>query len=112
MAASTPVVVASDQSPLEVVPEPASTTAITSVAGSTSTVTVLAANTSRLGASVHNDSNKTMFLKLGAGASTSSFTVGVERDFYYEVPFGYTGILTAVWGSGVSGDARVTEFTA
>lgn len=80
-----------------------------SVSATTSTVTLLAANSDRLGATVHNDSNKALYLKLGSGASTSDFTVDVPRKGYYEVPYQYTGILTGVWASGASGNARVTE---
>lgn len=92
--------------------KPRSATAtLSNVTGSTSSVTVLAANTARLGASVYNDSNKKMYLKCGTTASTTSFTVVLVPNAYYEMPFEYTGVLTAVWASGVSGSARVTEFT-
>ena len=80
------------------------------VAGSTSTVTVLAANASRLGATVYNDSSAVMFLALGSLASTTSYTTKLSREAYYEVPFGYTGIITAVW-QAATGNARVTELT-
>ncbi len=112
MAGSIPVVVSSDQSafPVTVTPTPSSLTTVTSVTASISSVEILAANTSRLGASVHNDSNKVMWLKMGSAASSTSFTVAVPKDAYYEIPFGYTGLVHAAWGSGVSGSARVTEF--
>jgi len=90
----------------------AATTSVTSVASSTSNVTVLASNTNRLGATVHNDTNKSMYLKLGATASATSFTVKIPADGYFEVPYGYTGILDALWAAGVAGSARVTEVTA
>lgn len=88
-----------------------SSSAVTSVAASTSNVTLLAANSNRLGASVYNDSNKDLYLKLGATASTSSFTVKVRRGAFYEVAFNYAGIIDGIWDSGVSGSARVTENT-
>ena len=88
-----------------------STTAVTNVAGSTSNVTLLASNANRLGASIYNDTNKDLYLKLGATASTSSFTVVVPRRGLYEVPFGYPGIIDGLWASGVSGAALVTENT-
>lgn len=90
----------------------AGTSSVSSVAGSVSATTVLAANSARLGAVVYNDTNKTMYLKLGSSPSTSSYTVQILRDGYFEVPYKYTGILTAVWDTGVSGNALVTEFTA
>lgn len=85
--------------------------AVTSVAASTSSVTLLAANANRLGASIYNDSNKDLFLKLGATASTTSFTVKVRKGAFYEVAFGYAGVIDGVWDTGVSGAARVTENT-
>jgi len=50
-------------------------------------------------------------LKLGATASISSFTVKMQTDSYYEVPFGYTGIIDGVWDSA-TGSARVTDITS
>lgn len=111
MANSTPVVIASDQTSLSTTEIKSGTTAITSVVGSTSNTIVLAANTSRLGATIFNGANKNMYLKLGATASTSSYTVVLSKDSYYEVPFSYTGTVDAVWATGVSGSALVTEFT-
>lgn len=111
MASSVPVVISSDQSTVSTQPVKSGTGTTSNVTATTSTVTILAANASRLGATVFNDSNKALFLKAGSGASTTSFTVNVPRNGYYEVPYDYTGILTGIWGSGVSGAARVTEFT-
>lgn len=90
----------------------APTAAVTSVAASTSAVTVLASNTGRKGAMFFNDSSAAMYLKLGSGASTSSFTVKIAADGYYELPEGavYTGAVTAVWASA-TGNVRVTELS-
>lgn len=79
-----------------------------SVAGSATSVTVLAANTARAGATIFNDSTATLYLKLGATASTSSFTTKMYQDGYYEVPFGYTGVIDGIWSSA-TGNARITE---
>ena len=80
------------------------------VNASATNVTILAANTARLGATVYNDSTVTLYLKLGATASTTSFTVKLIGDAYYEVPFGYYGIIEGIWASA-TGVARVTELT-
>ena len=95
-----------------------STTAtVTSVADSAASVTVLASNASRLGATVYNDSDQILYLKLGATASTSSFTVVLDKKSangvggYYEVPAGYTGILDGIWAADSTGSARITELT-
>jgi hypothetical protein len=83
----------------------------TSVAGSSSNTTILAANANRLGATIQNETNKNLYLRLGTPASTTNYTVLMVKNSYYEVPFNYTGIITGIWESGVSGNARVTELT-
>ncbi|MCA1572426.1 MAG: hypothetical protein LC798_19420 [Chloroflexi bacterium] len=90
----------------------AATPTQTSVAASVTNVTVLASNANRLGVTVFNDSaTGVLFLKLGATASTTSFTVKMAVGSYYEVPFGYTGIIDGLWDVA-SGNARVTELAA
>ena len=86
------------------------TATLSNVAASASSVTVLASNTARRGAAVHNDSTAILYLKFGSTASATSFTVKMQPDEYYEVPFGYSGILTGIWVSA-TGSARVTEVT-
>jgi hypothetical protein len=81
-----------------------------SVAASTSSVSLLAANTARRGATIYNDSTADLYLKLGASASTTSFTIKLAAGDYYEVPFGYTGAVTGIWSSA-TGNARITELT-
>jgi hypothetical protein len=83
-----------------------------SVADSASSVTILASNANRLGATIHNDSSAVLYLKLGATASTTSYTAYMIQHAYYEVPFGYTGVIDGIWASDPGdGAARVTEFT-
>jgi hypothetical protein len=85
--------------------------ALTNVAASATSVTVLALNAQRRGATIYNDSSTTLYLKLGATASTTSFTVKMLTDDYFEVPFWYTGIIDGIWSSA-TGSARVTEVTS
>lgn len=93
--------------------KPAGTSAITSVASSASNVTLLAASTARRGATIYNDSTAVLYVKLGATASTSSFTAALApKDAngiggYYEIPFDYSGIIDGIWASA-NGNARVT----
>ena len=96
-----------------VVSEPAAApnSATSSVAASASNVLLLASNADRRGATVYNDSNQTLFLKLGVTASLSDFTVRMIKRAYYEVPYDYTGQIDGIWESGASGNARVTELT-
>lgn len=88
--------------------QPLGTPASTNVAGSVSTVTLSAADTTRRVCTIYNDSAVKLYVKLGAAASTTSFTVLLNPADYYETPAGYTGIVTAVF-SGASGFARITE---
>lgn len=86
-----------------------------SVAASATVVTLLAANASRKGATIYNDSaTEVLSVFLGAGASATQFTVklaaGASIGGYYEVPYGYTGVITGIWTAAV-GNARVTELT-
>jgi hypothetical protein len=86
------------------------TSSVTSVAASVTSVTILALNANRRGATVYNDSNARLYLKLGATASTTSFTVLVFPNSYYELPAYYTGVVDGIWASA-SGNARVTQIT-
>lgn len=83
----------------------------TSVLGAIVATTLLAANPARLGATVFNDSTANLFLALGSGASTTSFTIKLATGTYYQIPFNFVGIITGIWDA-VNGNARVTELTA
>jgi len=94
----------------QIITQKALTGTPSNVSGSASNVTILAANTARLGATIWNDSTAILYLKLGATASLTSCTVKMIADAYYEVPFGYYGIIDGIWASA-NGAARVTELT-
>lgn len=91
----------------------ASTATLANVASSGSSVTLLAANAARLGAMVFNDSTSVLYLKMGVTASTSSYTVQIASNGYYELPAGhvYTGRIDGIWSSA-NGNARLTELSA
>jgi hypothetical protein len=74
--------------------------------------TLLDANANRKGWAVYNDSTSTCYVKFGATASSTSFTVELIPDAYYEqMGHGvYTGRVDAIWASNASGAARVTEW--
>jgi hypothetical protein len=89
------------------------TATCTSVAAVVSDTAVLATNKLRLGASVFNDSTAILYLKLGTGASTTSFTVKMAPGSLYELPsrkdgLPYNGPINGYW-SVANGNARVTE---
>jgi hypothetical protein len=93
---------------------PAATATLANVAGSASSVTLQAANTARLGLMIYNDSTALLYVKFGATASTSSFTVRLGSQQYYELPNNpaiYTGVVDGIWASA-TGNARVTEITS
>lgn len=90
----------------------ASTATLSNVSGSASSVSILASNTSRLGVQVFNDSTVAMYLKYGATASATSFTVKLQPAAHWEMPSPiYTGALDGIWVSA-TGSARVTEMTS
>lgn len=83
---------------------------VTSVPASLTSVTLLAANPDRRGAAIFNNSSSELYLKLGVGASSTSFTYRAATNAYFEVPFRYTGIITGAWSSA-TGNALITEVT-
>lgn len=86
------------------------TATLSSVTGSATSVTLLSANSSRLGFSVFNDSNRSLFIKMGTTASLTSYSVFLDSDEFYEQLNGYTGRIDGIW-DGAAGDARITEYT-
>lgn len=85
---------------------------VTSVASSASSVSLLASNANRLGATFYNDSTQILYLKLGATASATSYTVQLAAGSYYELPTPhlYTGAIDGIWASA-NGNARITELS-
>ena len=87
------------------------TATLANVTSSASNTTLQASNTSRLGWACFNDSTSALYVKFGATASTSSFSVKLLPGGYYELPAPvYTGIIDGIWDSA-NGAARVTELT-
>jgi hypothetical protein len=95
-----------------ITPTTAANSAISVIASANATTTILAANSNRVGATIYNNANKTMYLALAAGATNLNFTVALDSNgSYYEVPSNYTGIITGYWPAGVTGSAYATELT-
>lgn len=87
------------------------TSITSSVAAATSNTILLPSNGTRIGATIYNDSSSSLlYLKLGMTATTTDFTVKIFPLGYYEVPYGYTGEIDAIW-SVASGFARIDELT-
>jgi hypothetical protein len=90
-------------------PKTGTRTAVVSAAADTS---LLAANTSRYGATIFNDTDKTLYLALGSvAASTTSYTVQVPALGLYEVPYAFCGAVRGIWAAAPTGSARITELT-
>lgn len=84
----------------------------TSVNSGTGSVTILASNASRKGAAITNTDANALYLDMSGGtASSTAYSVKVAADGYFEIPFGYTGLITGIWAADGSGVALVTEFT-
>jgi hypothetical protein len=98
------------QNPFPVRQAPAGTSSTTAVAASTTASTLFTANSARLAATVYNDSSADLYVKLGTGVSTSSFTLKMAPGSYYEIPGNYTGEIDGLW-SVATGNARLTELS-
>jgi len=88
-----------------------STANLTSVPASTTSSTVLAANGARKGLILQNTDSNPAYVKFGATASTSSFTVRVPGNSNWEMTDTcvWTGRIDAVWSATSSGAMAVTE---
>lgn len=104
------VVAISPNNPITTSAARPATSVTSSVAGSATNVVLLAANSTRLGATIYNDSNTLLYVKLGAAATTIDFTIKMFPLGYYEVPYGYTGEIDGIWSSA-NGHARIDELT-
>lgn len=83
------------------------TATLANVTGNGTSQTIQAANTNRRNLMVFNDSGVVAYVKLGSAASSTSFTVKLQDQDFYELPQPiYTGIVTANWASGA---LRITE---
>jgi hypothetical protein len=97
--------------PVNQTPIGSSAAMVASVAASATNVTLLSANTERVGFAVYNDSTAVCYLKFGATASSTSFTVLLSGGSYYEYAGHgiYEGQVDAIWATA-TGSARVTSW--
>ena len=86
----------------------ANTTAVTA---STTSQTLLALTHGRRSAIIYNDSNKSLCLKYGSGASLTDLSVVIPPGGYYETVEYWVGELSGIWASGANSKAYITEFT-
>ncbi|PIG90823.1 hypothetical protein [Gloeocapsopsis sp. IPPAS B-1203] len=83
---------------------------VNAIAAATASIQLLASNANRLGAIFYNFSTSKLYLKLGMNASTTSFTVLLNSEDYYELPFRYVGVIHGIWEQQ-TGNLLVTELT-
>ncbi len=87
-----------------------STSTVTSVTSAATSTSILATNANRRMAILVNDSDKNAYVKLGATASTTSFSYKLTPGQTLELPIPlYTGAIDAIWESSPTGSMRVTE---
>jgi hypothetical protein len=81
----------------------------TSVASSATSVSLFAPGPAD-GRAVFNDSTAVLYLKFGATASASDYTVQVAAGGYFEFPQPlYEGEVDGIWASA-NGNARLTSW--
>ena len=98
-------------SPVTILQDRPDTGNVDQVASSATNVTLMAANADRLGLTIHNSSTQILYVKFGATASATSYSVKIAADGFYELKHPvYTGIVDGIWVSA-DGNAYVTELT-
>jgi hypothetical protein len=89
------------------VSRPASAT-LANVGSSATNVTLFTAASDANGRTIYNDSTAVLYVKFGATASTSSYTVQIAAAGYYEFPQPiYAGQVDGIWATA-NGNARTT----
>lgn len=79
------------------------------VVSSATNVTLFAAAVAN-GRAIYNDSTAVLYVKFGATASTSSYTVQIASQGYFEFPQPcYNGQVDGIWASA-NGNARLTSW--
>lgn len=98
---------------LAVRPVRSATATLSNVNDAAADTTLLASNANRIKATFYNDSTSTLYLKFGTGATTTSFTVKLGPEGYFELPTDvvYTGQINGIWSSDSTGAVRITELT-
>lgn len=88
----------------------ANTAVVASVACSTTVATLLAASVTRRMAMIYNNAATDLYVKFGATASSTDFTVKLAAGDFYELPVPmYAGVITGTLASS-TGNALVTSW--
>jgi hypothetical protein len=89
-------------------PKPSSAS-VTSVDDTASSTTLIAANESALERIVQNDSSSILYVKFGATASPTDYSVKLYTDDVLTTS--YTGRMDGIWSANSTGAAKITELT-
>lgn len=82
---------------------------VTKIDASQSNTTLLVVNGDRKMATIYNNSTATLFIKYGATASATSFSLKIGAGDYLEFPYPcYTGQIDGFWDA-LNGNAMITE---
>lgn len=81
-----------------------------SVNASATSIQLIAANAVRNSLSFFNDSTAVLYLKLGASASLTDWSVKLDANQFYELPEKYTGQVTGIW-TAANGSCKICELS-
>ena len=86
---------------------------LSAVASLATSQTALAANQYRLGVYAYNTDANACYLKFGATATTTSFTVKIASDGFWEMPTNVidTGIMDVICAADGAGSLYLTELS-
>ena len=88
-----------------------SSAAVSSLAATSTSKMLLGANMARRSLSLFNADSNAVLVKFGEVASSTSFTVRIGQNGYYEMPRPtYTGRIDVIWEGVGSGSLMATEF--
>jgi hypothetical protein len=88
------------------------TAAFTSVNSANASTNILALNAARKGAVIVNTAANILYLDLTGGtAAVTRYAAALATGEEYQVPFGYSGLITGIWAADGAGAALVTEFS-
>jgi hypothetical protein len=95
---------------VDITTAPVSAAALSSVASGIASAAALAANAARKGVIAVNTDANDCFLKYGAAASTTSFTVKIVAGGMWVMPAPvYTGQIDIIWAGDGTGALYLTE---
>lgn len=82
------------------------------VAASATVVTLFTATgAARSRRMIANDATTALYVKFGSAASLTDWSVKIAIGGYYELPGPvYCGLVTGIWDTGPTGNARLTEY--